>query len=319
MRSSYKAFVGTMFLSLLLASCFPGGDTTNGGSTSSVEVEQPGNDTEVLPDVSYQGRLEEAGVSLYMEGTHRLALGDSQYLLLESESVDLGQYLDEDVRVTGSVRDTVENGGRIMMVKSVALLYVKSSVSSSMSVESSMQASSEQSTVSSAAVQASSVVRSVQQSSVASAAAASSLSLEAQTSSSNRDAAIQARISTMAKSPVDDASWTQKYCTSHIGFCIPLHKSWWFKSFGATTSYLWHVEVSSEEIMNLGEGPVQINLLPGPVPDGITDGSVLASGFDVIGYRSWTNRRHFEITGAAELRSAVEYTTRNLTTYEGEQ
>lgn len=115
---------------------------------------------------------------------------------------------------------------------------------------------------------------------------------------------------------MEAAQWTQKYCTSHIGFCVSVHKNWWYKSFGTTASHLWHVEVSSQEIDSLGQGPLQVNFESGPLPGGVTDGSVVASGDLTIGYRAWTGDRHFQIVAPKSLREAVVYMTASLVTYE---
>ena len=121
----------------------------------------------------------------------------------------------------------------------------------------------------------------------------------------------------MSKDDLAMGQWTQQYCTSHIGFCIPVHRNWWFKSFGTTTSYLWHVEVSPEELQGLGDGPLVINLISGGIPAS-DDTTFKGQGDFVVGLRSWTENRHFEITAQKELRSAVEYMTKNLTVYEAQ-
>ena len=79
----------------------------------------------------------------------------------------------------------------------------------------------------------------------------------------------------MAKDDMSAANWSREYCTSHLSFCFPVHKNWWYKSFGATTSYLWHVEISSEEINALGEGPLVVNLVSGSLAGtGNSDGEI---------------------------------------------
>lgn len=124
----------------------------------------------------------------------------------------------------------------------------------------------------------------------------------------------------MAKAKTDAANFTQVFCSRHAGFCVPIHKSWYYNSFGATSSYLWHVEVSSEEVAELGDGPLVINLATGSLDASIADGSVVTQGDFVIGYRQWTNGRHFEVSAPAALRSAVAYITENISVYlqEGE-
>lgn len=270
-----------------------------------MESEEP----EVLEDVTYEGTLELAGISVYMEGTHRLIMDDGEFLLLESDAVDLNGYVGETVSVTGDVRSTVEAGGLIMDVTDIELSKVQSSASvSSSSQARSMPSSSAASSILSSQKSSLPPAPSSTMSSQASFASSVSLGDAGQTS---------AKTQAMAKDDLATGQWTQQYCTSHIGFCIPVHRNWWFKSFGTTTSYLWHVEVSPEELQGLGDGPLVINLAAGSIPDS-DDAKIKEQGDFVVGLRSWTENRHFEITAPKELQSAVEYITKNLTAYEAE-
>jgi len=131
---------------------------------------------------------------------------------------------------------------------------------------------------------------------------------------------LAARIEQMASESFSADQWTQQYCTAHIGFCIPVHRNWWFKSFGTTTSLLWHVEISSGEIYNLFDGPIRVDLISGTVGGKkAADGQVREEpDGTVIGYRSWTENRHFEISAPPALSEAVKYITQNLEEYVGE-
>lgn len=101
--------------------------------------------------------------------------------------------------------------------------------------------------------------------------------------------------------------WSQKYCTGHIGFCVPVHKNWYYKSFGATTSTLWHVEFAMKDIQAIGEGVISLNLISGSAQDaGGADGKVETKGNIVIGYKDWDGR-HLEITADARLAEPVTY------------
>ena len=127
------------------------------------------------------------------------------------------------------------------------------------------------------------------------------------------DVAFEERLAVMAKQDYSGPNWTQKYCTSHIGFCVPVHRNWWFNSFGATNSTLWHVEFNSEPIESLGEGPIVVDLLAGEAA--AASGTVDVSGGEAIGYTEWTFGRHFRISGDASLIDAVRYMTENITEY----
>ena len=127
------------------------------------------------------------------------------------------------------------------------------------------------------------------------------------------DVHVSLRVSKMVKEDISDARWTQLYCSPHIGFCVPVHKNWWYISFGNKADTLWHVEVSSEEFEALGSGIIAIDLIGGDIAStNHTDGEVRISGSTVTGYRSWTQGRHFAITADAKLESAVRYMTTHV-------
>lgn len=128
---------------------------------------------------------------------------------------------------------------------------------------------------------------------------------------------LESQIQLMAKQDYGTPSlWTQKYCTSHVGFCIPVHKNWYFKSFGATTSNLWHSEFAMQDITGLGQGPIVLNLVAGSSASmNATDGQVKVQGSDVIAYKDWNDGNHFELIADARLKAAVEYMISHMTNY----
>ena len=137
----------------------------------------------------------------------------------------------------------------------------------------------------------------------------SSQSTSSVSSSINRDAAV----ALLAKQDYSSSLWTQKYCTSHIGFCVPVHKNWFFKSFGATTTNLWHLEFDVKAIDVLGDGMITLNLVAGTSSSmNARDGEIRIVGDDVIAFRDWKGNQHFEIIAPSALRSAVEYMLSHL-------
>lgn len=302
-------------------------------------------------NVSYVGTLGELGSSIYQEGTHRLTLSDGQFILLQStdQNLSLNAYLGKQVEVRGSVQPTVEGNAEIMHVEEVTVLEASSGSESS-------SASSKNTTcggiaglpcpsgltcvddpsdhcdpnaggadcsgicvmkadVSSSSKTSSSVK--TLSSSLASIPAVSS-SLASDTLSSDSSAGIlEAQIVLMAKQKYDsDALWTQKYCSSHTSFCIPAHKNWYFKSFGATTSNLWHVEFSIAAVEELHTGSIVLNLVSGTTNSmDAKDGQVKTEGNDVVGFKDWTNGTHFELIADARLREAVTYMLSHITEY----
>ena len=122
-----------------------------------------------------------------------------------------------------------------------------------------------------------------------------------------------AKVAMMAKEKFTAEQWTQEYCSPNVGFCVPIHRNWWFKSFGATASSLWHVEVSGELVENLGDGVLLVNLVQGDIAtSGATDREVRMHGNFAVGYRNWTENRYFEISAPMDMKDAVQYMTENL-------
>ncbi len=123
-------------------------------------------------------------------------------------------------------------------------------------------------------------------------------------------------IDMISKQKNDAGLWTQKYCTSHRAFCISAHKNWYFKSFGATTTNLWHVEFASTPIDELHTGPIVLNLVNGlSASMNAKDGEIRTEGSDVIGFKDWTGGTHFEVIADARLRDAVSIMLRSIVPY----
>ena len=120
----------------------------------------------------------------------------------------------------------------------------------------------------------------------------------------------------MAKEKLDDSLGTQKYCTSHVAFCVPVHKNWYFKSFGTTTKNQWHVEFGLAPIENMGEGLIILNLVNGPATSmDAVDGQIKVQGTDVVGFKDWKDNAHFELIADARLKAAVSYLLTHFTDY----
>lgn len=304
-------------------------------------------------NVSYIGTVGEIGVSIYQQGTHKLVLDDGQFILLESTdaNLSLNVYLEKRVEVRGSVQPTVEGNGEIMRVEEVTVLESASSEAASVTASSARsmcggiaglpcqagfvcvddatdscdptaggadcsgvcvhqpEASSSKAT----SVASSKVASSVPPPASSSIAPASS----AAQSSATTVNSLEAQIVLMAKQKyVEPVLWTQKYCSSHTGFCIPAHKNWYFKSFGATTSNTWHVEFGMSSIDALHSGAIVLNLVSGSSASmDAVDGQVKLQGADVVGFKDWTGGMHFELIADARLKDAIMYMLQAITPY----
>lgn len=299
-----------LLLTVLLGACsFMSAGQQAASSSSSSSVQETVN-------VEYTGHLTKLGPSIALEGTHELQLDDGRTVLLESQLLNLDDYADMDVTVDGAVRPTQASGGIIMRVESVTIL--SSSSSSEMMSETGSEMMSESGTeMSSAMTSASSQMTSVPKSSTAATSKSSAVSSTASSAQGGTSAAIEAQVKVMAKEDMSASRWTQQYCTGHIGFCVPVYKNWWFTSFGTTGSSLWHVEVGNAQVVNLGDGPIVINLMNGDVSStGHADGAVVTNGSFVTAFKAWKDNTHFEISAPVELKAAVTYMSNSLTSYQ---
>jgi len=301
-------------------------------------------DTEVreTKNVIYQGIVKPAGISIYTEGSHRLLLPDGRFILLESDGVDLNGYVNEQVELLGALRPTIEGAGTIMRVESARLVTDGDSDNLPEDEEADDSEESEDSDNDPTEVDDDEEIADDDDDAPIpgldeEAIIGSNDDSEEKDDDIDEDmepaeepdetdeepeedspttpvsAELTARADKMSKESLTADNWTQEYCTAHIGFCVPIHRNWWFKSFGTTNSFLWHLELSSEELINLYDGPIQINLMSGSVGSKkATDKQVRTEGGNVIGYRSWTDSRHFEISAPAALEEAVKYITENL-------
>jgi hypothetical protein len=270
---------------------------------------------------------------MFMEGTHKLVTDQGETALLESDTVVLDDYVDAKVRLTGAARSTTEGNAIIVNVDGIERVLtdeepsvLEESSSSSQESSSSEAASSSMSSVavssaapasskpaSSAAPVVSSAAPVVASSSTAPVAVSSSSVAADDTGEQPAAGTMTANVDAMAKAKVDSANFTQQYCTTHIGFCIPVHRNWFFVSFGANVSpFLWHVELSDKEIESAGQGGISVNLVSGALTQ--PEGAAVSAGADVIAYRQWTGSRHFEVRGPAALKAAIEYIAQNIVT-----
>lgn len=321
--SPSRTFLSLSLVGLLLSGCATSFHFFGGGASESSSSSSSLLDTTQL---SFEGVVQKVDVSVYMEGSHRLAMDDGSYLLLKSSVIGLDDYVGEFVRVTGLLSQSVEGNARVLQVLRAEVLLGQPETLSGAALPSSSSVSSFLESVSSA--QASSVAASLpsvsSKAAVSSAARPASSSMQAIVRSSSSVAmsvgadaqAFSSRTAVMVKGGTDASRWTQQYCSSAAGFCVPVNKNWWFKSFGSSPTYLWHMEMSSSEIEAMGDGPISVSFFNGAVPGGATDMSIVPRGDTVVGYRSWTEHRHFEISAPSSLQAAVQFITERLSVYQ---
>lgn len=301
-----------------------------------VEYDEPPKDSaaEIIEDVpvretknvTYTGVVAPAGISVYNQGTHRLILPGGKFVLLETDDIDLNGYVDEDVQIFGALRPTVEAGGMIMRVERIELMQKENETEEGedepteeelpVNPEDSDDVPMEKPEEEPGEEQSADPDQEPQdlpEPTEEPAEEEVSENEEIEEEVAEPSAEYLELIEVMSRQDYAAANWTQQYCTSHISFCAPVHRNWWFKSFGATSSTLWHVELSPEPIESLGQGPLVIELIAGSNTD--ADGTIDVSNGKAVGYKEWTFGRHFRISGDESLKDAILYITQNITDY----
>lgn len=81
--------------------------------------------TEVPISVTLSGIVKRLEVSIYMQGTHYLEKEGRLLALLESQTLDLDNYLEKEVEVQGTAQPTVEGGKIIIKVNNIKILAKK--------------------------------------------------------------------------------------------------------------------------------------------------------------------------------------------------
>lgn len=273
-----------------------------------------------------EGIIQRITVGTYPVGTHALLRDDGSLVaLLLSSSVRLDDYVDSQVRVTGLAEPSSEPGVSLVTVEVVEAVSASSSVeSSSASSESSSMQSSAEATTSSSVSSSSSVVSSApvvsskSSSSVVVSSKVSSATVVSSSVSSSTPVAqvssssVDPKLAAMQRSTVGSELFVSQYCTVNGGFCIPMHKKWYFTSFQRQAGTLWHVEIGPQEINALGEGLIVVDLIKGPLPADSADQTAVVSGNDVLVYKAW-KENHLVVKAPVTLQSQAEYIAKNVT------
>ncbi len=340
---------------LLVSACTPGSEGQQGSSSSSeTSVSSQASDLPETMNVTYTGTLEALTATPSADASHQLVMDSGRNILVQSTDINLqlGSYVGKRVDVRGSLN--VSGSAPVLRVTEVTVLGQESS-SASRQMCGGIAAlpcpeglvcvddPSDSCNPDSGGADCSGVC-------TQSSAPSSPSSVDASASSSSSSLAVKPTVpssssSSVAKTPVSSASssssaapaiapsepvvaqmakqsyatsgiWTQKYCTGHVGFCVPVHKNWYYKSFGATTSTLWHVEFGISEIDALGQGGISLNLISGTAESaGGIDGKTEEKAGIIVGYKNWDGGKHIQIAADARLTEAVTYMLDHLERY----
>jgi len=78
---------------------------------------------EVLQDGSYEGIIEALpAIDVYQQGTHLLFDVDGKSIIIQSQSIDLNKYLDEDVKVEGEVAKSIGDAHDVLTIINIEYL-----------------------------------------------------------------------------------------------------------------------------------------------------------------------------------------------------
>ncbi len=310
--------LGFLSCTLLLTGCWgpsPAPVSEEEASSSSVRA--------ATQFVTYEGTVRLPG-----DGSPYFVLdrGDGSTVYAQSSTINLDERVGTHVRISGNASLSQDGVHVLIDVTSVSdtpdseepEVLTEDGGSSLSSVEASSSSASP--VLSSSSAAASSVLSSARSSAPASSRSSSAASSVALSSSSSvlSDTTQDAKTSVMAKAKTDASLFTQKYCSTHVGFCISVHKNWYYQSFGVNVPpSLWHVEIGPEPVEDVGDGVIIFTLQSGDLSG--TDGSVETHGDYIVVMKQWTGGKHFEVSAPASLRSAAEQIAASLTVYQDGQ
>lgn len=303
------------FVLALTACNFGGGQSTSTSSSSAPQVSS-------APAMEFvgEGMVQRMSVGTYQQGTHLLVRDNGAVTaLLQSATIRLDDHLDQRVIVTGVQEPEGDSGVVLVAVTDVQVLpelsSSESSASSATSSESSVALSSSSSVASSAAVSSSAVSVAKSSSSLSSKSSVAAVVSSAPVSSSvmaTSTSSADPKLTSMQKNSVGADLFKSQYCTVNGGFCLPIHKNWFFTSFQRQAGTLWHVEIGPQEIAAMGEGLIIIDLVKGPLPADQLDQTAVVSGEYVTAYRAWKDN-HLVVKAPASLQASAEYIVKSVT------
>lgn len=115
MKFALKILIGFTLL-FTLASC---------GNPPDLEDREGGTDLVDLEVTSYTGVIEEFEIDIYQDGTHQLRTDDDKVVVIQSPKVNLNNYLDQKVIITGGMQESIESGRNVFTVEEIELKEFK--------------------------------------------------------------------------------------------------------------------------------------------------------------------------------------------------
>lgn len=317
-----------LFFMAVLISCTPKEEIEN---TTAEEKTTETTEEVTVPEtknVYYRGIIQPSGINIYQQGTHKLSLPDGRFILLESDTVDLNGYVGEEVEIFGALRPTVEGGGTIMRVERAAAVIEEAEEETDAEIADEPASSAkneEKDVLEQETEEPEEEIAPDTKEETAEESPEKEIPPQVDKIEEEEEAKLpdeteikvidknseeyKALVETMSKQDYSADNWNQEYCSKHIRFCIPIHKYFWYRSFGATEKALWHVEFGTKEIENLGDGPLVLELLVG------VEGQEPAKEGMATATSKWDDKSFFFIYGPSEISDAVNYMAGQIKSY----
>ena len=70
---------------------------------------------------SYTGVIETFEIDVYQDGTHQIRMEDDEVIVIQSPTINLNNYLDKEVTITGSMQKLIDNKGEVFTVEEIKL------------------------------------------------------------------------------------------------------------------------------------------------------------------------------------------------------
>ena len=112
MKSSIKIILITLCI-LAIAGC--------GNKPPSLEnrAQDANNQSTTNVTKSYTGTIESFGVDIYKDGTHKIKTTDGTAIVIQSSTINLTNYIDKKVTITGSMKKLIDNKSEVFTVTKI--------------------------------------------------------------------------------------------------------------------------------------------------------------------------------------------------------
>jgi hypothetical protein len=75
-------------------------------------------------ELSFTGVIESFEFDIYKDGTHQIFTEENELIIIQSPTINLNNYIDKKVTITGSMQKLIDNKGKVFTVEDVKLLEI---------------------------------------------------------------------------------------------------------------------------------------------------------------------------------------------------